>query len=137
MSGGSKKRTKKVALDVIALSAGFPQVLETSHAIGQDIRSSSSDSSDYRSACQGKSTRGNHGGFTQNSKAQRKMKVELQMTIRGKSFDERQIPNRALPTSISEINTSKFSALPGQNFYSTQIPVWLVKKLGIAEHYEN
>jgi type I restriction enzyme M protein len=28
-------------------------------------------------------------------------------------------------------------ALPGQLFYSTQIPVSLVKKLGIAAHYEN
>jgi type I restriction enzyme M protein len=28
-------------------------------------------------------------------------------------------------------------ALPGQLFYSTQIPVCLVEKLGIAAHYEN
>jgi len=55
MSEELKKRTKKFALDVIALCAGFPQVLETRHAIGQIIRSSSSVAANYRSACRGKS----------------------------------------------------------------------------------
>ena len=55
MSEELKKRTKKFALEVIALCAGFPQVLETRHAIGQVIRSSSSVAANYRSACRGKS----------------------------------------------------------------------------------
>jgi len=55
MSEELKKRTKKFALGVIALCAGFPQVLETRHAIGQVIRSSSSVAANYRSACRGKS----------------------------------------------------------------------------------
>ena len=55
MSEELKKRTKKFAVDVIALCAGFPQVLETRHAIGQVIRSSSSVAANYRSACRGKS----------------------------------------------------------------------------------
>ena len=55
MSEELKKRTKKSALDVIELSAGLPQVLETRHAIGQVIRSSSSVAANYRSACRGKS----------------------------------------------------------------------------------
>ncbi len=55
MSEELKKRTKKFALDVIGLCAGFPQVLETRHAIGQVIRSSSSVAANYRSACRGKS----------------------------------------------------------------------------------
>jgi len=55
MSEELKKRSKKFALDVIALCAGFPQVLETRHAIGQIIRSSSSVAANYRSACRGKS----------------------------------------------------------------------------------
>jgi four helix bundle protein len=50
-----KKRTKRFALDVIKLAAGLPQVLETRHAIGQVIRSSSSVAANYRSACRGKS----------------------------------------------------------------------------------
>ena len=55
MSEELKKRTKKFALKVIGLCAGFPQVLETRHAIGQVIRSSSSVAANYRSACRGKS----------------------------------------------------------------------------------
>jgi len=55
MSEELKKRTKKFAIDVIALCAGLPQVLETRHAIGQVIRSSSSVAANYRSACRGKS----------------------------------------------------------------------------------
>ena len=55
MSEELKKRTKKFALDVIGLCAGVPQVLETRHAIGQVIRSSSSVAANYRSACRGKS----------------------------------------------------------------------------------
>ncbi len=55
MSEELKKRTKKFALDVIALCAGLPQVVETRHAIGQVIRSSSSVAANYRSACRGKS----------------------------------------------------------------------------------
>ena len=55
MSEELKKRTKKFALDVIALCAGLPQILETRHAIGQVIRSSGSVAANYRSACRGKS----------------------------------------------------------------------------------
>ena len=55
MSEALKKRTKKFALDGIGLCADFPQVLETRHAIGQVIRSSSSVAANYRSACRGKS----------------------------------------------------------------------------------
>ena len=55
MSEELKARTKKFALDVISLCAGFPQALETRHAIGQVIRSSSSVAANYRSACRGKS----------------------------------------------------------------------------------
>ena len=55
MSEELKARTKKFALDVISLCAGLPQVLETRHAIGQVIRSSSSVAANYRSACRGKS----------------------------------------------------------------------------------
>jgi four helix bundle protein len=55
MSDELKTRTKKFALDVIALCAGVPQALETRHAIGQVIRSSSSVAANYRSACRGKS----------------------------------------------------------------------------------
>ena len=55
MSEELKKRTKKFALDVIGLCAGLPHVLETRHAIGQVIRSSSSVAANYRSACRGKS----------------------------------------------------------------------------------
>ena len=55
MSEELKKRTKQFALDVIALCAGLPQVLETRHAIGQVIRLSSSVAANYRSACRGKS----------------------------------------------------------------------------------
>jgi four helix bundle protein len=55
MSEELKKRTKQFALDVIALCAGLPQVLETRHAIGQVILSSSSVAANYRSACRGKS----------------------------------------------------------------------------------
>ena len=50
MSEELKKRTKKFALDVIELAAGVPHVLETRHAIGQVIRSSSSVAANYRSA---------------------------------------------------------------------------------------
>jgi four helix bundle protein len=55
MSEELKARTKKFALDVIAVCADFPHVLETRHAIGQVIRSSSSVAANYRSACRGKS----------------------------------------------------------------------------------
>lgn len=55
MSERLKNRTKRFALDVISVCAGLPQVLETRHAIGQVIRSSSSLSANYRSACRGKS----------------------------------------------------------------------------------
>ena len=55
MSEDLKKRTKIFALDVIGLCAGLPHVLETRHAIGQVIRSSSSVAANYRSACRGKS----------------------------------------------------------------------------------
>ena len=55
MSEELKERTKKFALDVVGLCAGLPQLLETRHAIGQVIRSSSSVAANYRSACRGKS----------------------------------------------------------------------------------
>jgi four helix bundle protein len=55
MSEELKNRTKKFALDVIGLCAGLPHTLETRHAIGQVIRSSSSVAANYRSACRGKS----------------------------------------------------------------------------------
>ncbi len=55
MSEELKKRTKKFALDVIKLCSGLPQTLETRHAIGQVIRSSSSTAANYRSACRAKS----------------------------------------------------------------------------------
>ena len=55
MSEQLKNRTKKFALDVVLLYAGFPYVIETRHAIGQVIRSSSSVAANYRSACRGKS----------------------------------------------------------------------------------
>jgi len=55
MSEELKSRTKKFALDVIAVCVDFPHVLETRHAIGQVIRSSSSVAANYRSACRGKS----------------------------------------------------------------------------------
>ena len=55
MSEELKKRTKKFALDVIKLCGGLPQTLETRHAIGQLIRSSSSTAANYRSACRAKS----------------------------------------------------------------------------------
>jgi four helix bundle protein len=55
MSEELKNRTKKFALDVIGLCAGWPQTVETRHAIGQVIRSSSSVAANYRSACRGKS----------------------------------------------------------------------------------
>src|SRR5438046_1494451 len=55
MSEQVKNRTKKVALDVVVLCAGFPYVIEARHALGQVIRSSSSVAANYRSACRGKS----------------------------------------------------------------------------------
>lgn len=55
MSEELKKRTKRFALDVISLCTGLPQALETRHAVGQVIRSSSSVAANYRSACHGKS----------------------------------------------------------------------------------
>ena len=55
MSEELKNRTKKFALDVIGLCADWPHVLETRHALGQVIRSSSSVAANYRSACRGKS----------------------------------------------------------------------------------
>ena len=55
MSEELKKRTKMFALDVIKLCSGLPQTLETRHAIGQVIRSSSSTAANYRSACRAKS----------------------------------------------------------------------------------
>lgn len=55
MSEELKNRTKKFALAVIGLCAGLPHTLETRHAIGQVIRSSSSVAANYRSACRGKS----------------------------------------------------------------------------------
>jgi four helix bundle protein len=55
MSEQLKNRTKKFALDVVVLCAGFPCVIETRHALGQVIRSSSSVAANYRSACRGKS----------------------------------------------------------------------------------
>src|SRR5438477_1969540 len=55
MSEQLKNRTKKFALDVVLLCAGFPYVIETRHAISQVIRSSSSVAANYRSACRGKS----------------------------------------------------------------------------------
>ncbi|HEY1768697.1 MAG TPA: four helix bundle protein [Chthoniobacterales bacterium] len=55
MSEELKMRTKKFALDVISLCADLPHMIETRHAIGQVIRSSSSVAANYRSACRGKS----------------------------------------------------------------------------------
>ena len=55
MSEQLKNRTKKFALDVVVLCAGFPYVIETRHALGQVIRSSGSVAANYRSACRGKS----------------------------------------------------------------------------------
>jgi four helix bundle protein len=55
MSDELKNRTKRFALDVIGLCSGLPHTLETRHAIGQVIRSSSSVAANYRSACRGKS----------------------------------------------------------------------------------
>ncbi len=55
MSEELKKQTKKFAVDVIELAIGLPLALETRHAIGQVIRSSSSVAANYRSACRGKS----------------------------------------------------------------------------------
>ena len=44
--------------------------------------------------------------------------------------DELRTPNRVVPTSTFEIHTANFASLPGQLFYSTQIPVclWLLTK---------
>lgn len=55
MSEELKKRTKKFALDVIKLCGRLPQTLETRHAIGQVIRSSSFTAANYRSSCRAKS----------------------------------------------------------------------------------
>src|SRR6266487_4306923 len=55
MSEQLKTRTKKFALDVVVLCAELPYVVETRHAVGQVIRSSSSVAANYRSACRGKS----------------------------------------------------------------------------------
>src|SRR6266704_3470971 len=55
MSEQLKKRTKRFALDIVVLCAGLPYVVETRHAIGQVIRSSSSTAANYRSACRAKS----------------------------------------------------------------------------------
>ena len=55
MSEQLKNRTKKFALDVVVLCAGFPYVIETRHALGQVLRSSSSVAANYRSAFRGKS----------------------------------------------------------------------------------
>jgi four helix bundle protein len=55
MSEELKNRTKKFALETILLCAGLPHILETRHAVGQVIRSSSSVAANYRSACRGKS----------------------------------------------------------------------------------
>ncbi len=55
MSEELRKRTKNFALDVIELATALPHLLETRHAIGQVIRSSSSVAANYRSACRGKS----------------------------------------------------------------------------------
>jgi four helix bundle protein len=55
MSEELKKRTKKFALETIALCARWPVLLETRHVLGQAIRSSSSVAANYRSACRGKS----------------------------------------------------------------------------------
>ena len=44
--------------------------------------------------------------------------------------DELRTPNRVSPTSTFEIHPSNFASLPGQLFYSTQIPVclWFLAK---------
>lgn len=55
MSEELKARTKAFALDVISVCTTLPQALETRHAIGQLIRSSSSVAANYRAACRGKS----------------------------------------------------------------------------------
>lgn len=55
MSEELKARTKKFALEAISLCAALPNNLETRHAIGQLIPSSSSVAANYRSACRGKS----------------------------------------------------------------------------------
>lgn len=55
MSEELKRRTKKFALDVIKLCHAVVPTLETRHAIGQVIRSSSSTAANYRSACRAKS----------------------------------------------------------------------------------
>jgi four helix bundle protein len=55
MSEELKNRTERFALAVIGLCTGLPQTVETLHAIGQVIRSSSSVAANYRSACRGKS----------------------------------------------------------------------------------
>ena len=39
------------------------------------------------------------------------------------SSDEMRTTNRVFPTSTFEIHSSNFASLPGQLFYSTQIPV--------------
>jgi hypothetical protein len=45
-------------------------------------------------------------------------------------IDEMRTTNRSLPTSTFEIHPSNFASLPGQLFYSTQIPVclWFLPK---------
>jgi hypothetical protein len=51
------------------------------------------------------------------------------------SSDELRTPNRASPTSTFEILPSNFAPLPGQLFYSTQIPVclWFLAKNKAAD----
>ena len=58
--------------------------------------------------------------------------------IREMTSDELRLPNGFPPASTFGLHPSHFvNVLPGQLFYSTQIPVCRVEKLGIAEHYEN
>lgn len=51
------------------------------------------------------------------------------------SSDELRTPNRVFPTSTFEIHPSNFVSLPGQLFYSTQIPVclWFLAKNKAAD----
>lgn len=51
----SAPKTPTPSAATFALSAGFPQILETSHAFGQDLHSSSSVAANYRPACRGNS----------------------------------------------------------------------------------
>jgi type I restriction enzyme M protein len=83
-------------------------------------------SSNQSGDCNARSARREWATISQGLGSQRDIRKALIEADREMSNDELRVPNRAFPASTFELHPANFpTALPGQLFYSRQIPVCL------------